>query len=344
MLTYDGFNKCYHDLLRLTMDEPEHVCRPGSSRPTGRGGGQEIRERLAQGFVLRDPRSRLSFAPGRDLSIAYAIAELVWYLTANDSTEWIAYYAPFWRNISDDGTTANSAYGARIFRQWHPRVHGGDVATIQSQWERVREELRRDPETRRAVLQIRSAADGWLADKDVPCTLSLQFFLRDGKLHLVTTMRSSDIILGLPYDVIAFTVFQELMALELGVELGTYTHVSNSLHVYERDFERVRKIIDEDVAACAVERPMPRMTSMPSLESLTLAEAALRRAQSGQEIGRVIDAMQARQSIFDPESCQYWTDWIRVLASHRAGRLSFSTFQRELLESTEWSGYSAFKR
>ena len=32
-----------------------------------------------------------------------------------------------------------------------------------------------------------------------------------------------------------FTCMQILMAMQLGLEIGTYTHIAGSLHLYERD-------------------------------------------------------------------------------------------------------------
>lgn len=335
MKTYSNFTECYKDMLRLTLYESHHVCCPGDNRPAGRGGGQEIRERLCQGFVLSNPLDRLPFVPARDLSMSYAVAELLWYFSGSDLTEWISYYAPFWRNISDDGVTANSAYGARMFRTHHDRVHGDNLHPCESQWDRVVSELRRDPESRRAVIQIRSAADTWLANKDVPCTLALQFFLRDNKLHLVATMRSSDLILGIPYDVIAFTMFQEMMALELNVELGTYMHVSNSMHIYQRDFEMVEKILNADNAAHVV--PMPCMPSLPPTLVLGAIETRLRQADSAQQITAHVDESKKVLN-------RYWADWIAILASNKASRLGLKTLQASLMKSTTYSGYQQFTR
>ena len=74
----------------------------------------------------------------------------------------------------------------------------------------------------------------------VEAAIALQFFIRDDKLQLVANMRSSDLVLGISYDVPAFTFLQELMARELGIEVGTYIHVSNSLHVYEKHFDLIK--------------------------------------------------------------------------------------------------------
>jgi hypothetical protein len=75
--------------------------------------------------------------------------------------------------------------------------------------------------------------------KDIPCTLSIQFFIRDGRLHCVTTMRSNDIWLGLPYDIFCFTCLQRLIAEALKVPTGFYIHQAGSLHLYARNAEKM---------------------------------------------------------------------------------------------------------
>lgn len=85
--------------------------------------------------------------------------------------------------------------------------------------------------------------------KDFPCTFIMIFHIRDNKLCATVEMRSNDIICGLVHDLPSFTLFQYLMFLRLreakysDLELGTYTHIDNSLHVYERDFELVKNRI-----------------------------------------------------------------------------------------------------
>ena len=48
--------------------------------------------------------------------------------------------------------------------------------------------------------------------KDIPCTVSLQFLIRENKLHLFVNMRSNDVFLGLPHDIFCFTMIQEIIA------------------------------------------------------------------------------------------------------------------------------------
>ena len=104
----------------------------------------------------------------------------------------------------------------------------------------VKQLLKNDPSTRQAVIHIKEARN--LIDyptKDLNCTIALQFILRNNKLDLIVTMRSNDVWLGLPYDLFNFTCMQILMAMELGVEIGTYYHNAASLHMYRSDANKI---------------------------------------------------------------------------------------------------------
>ena len=94
--------------------------------------------------------------------------------------------------------------------------------------------LKADPNTRQAVIHIKDASNE--QTKDLPCTLTLQFLIRGGKLNLIANMRSNDIWLGFPYDAFSFTCLQMKMAMELGVEVGFYIHMAGSMHLYKRNF------------------------------------------------------------------------------------------------------------
>lgn len=98
--------------------------------------------------------------------------------------------------------------------------------------------LRLDPTTRQAVATV------WKPDDlvhvgDRPCTVFMQFLIRDNKLELHVTMRSNDVWLGTPYDVFAFTQIQQTVAYALERQVGRYVHNATSLHLYDRDIMKV---------------------------------------------------------------------------------------------------------
>lgn len=337
MNNYKNFTEAYVDLIKQVSDEPEFFSAPR---------GQKIKESLGVRFTIENPRDRLPYVPERKFSVCYVIAELLWYLTGNDSTEWISNYSAMWGKISDDGETANSAYGSRIFKP-HDRI----AATIDdtwTQWEYVKEELKGDPDSRRAVIHIRSPQDSILAKKDVPCTLSLQFFLRNDEVHLVVNMRSSDLILGISYDVPAFTMFQELLASELTRELGRdiglgkYTHISNSLHIYERHFEMADAIVSNKENWSRKTSPMPPVPSVGvprALEVLTMGETAYR------DLDITDDRFTTTRAKYRNElNNDYWFDWMSLLIAHRAGKLGHKDMRDQYIKSTEFKGYHFFDR
>lgn len=190
--------------------------------------GAVVGEFLDAVMHVADPTRNIVTSKIRNMPMRYAVGELAWYLSGSNKVKDIAQYAKKWADISDDGETNNSAYGYRIFHKF-----GFD------QWEYVKGLIRKDPNTRQAVIHIKDASD--TPTKDTPCTVYLQFFLRNNKLNLSVHMRSNDIWMGVPYDMFSFCFLQVKMAMELGVEVGSYTHYAGSLHMYQRDYTSALK-------------------------------------------------------------------------------------------------------
>ena len=96
-------------------------------------------------------------------------------------------------------------------------------------------ELRRNPDTRRAVMNIRDfEIDS--SNADPACLQSIQYLIRDGRLHCKVLMRSNDAAQASFMNAFAFIMLQKKVAGELGVPVGGYTHRANSFHCYERNF------------------------------------------------------------------------------------------------------------
>lgn len=168
----------------------------------------------------------------RGLSPSYLFGELIWYFAGAKDLKFISQFSKFWEKISDDGETCNSAYGYLMKRKFGF-----------NQINKVIELLKKDPSSRRAKININTPNENVIETKDEPCTMFLQFMIRDGKLDCTAVMRSNDIWLGFPYDVAFFTELQKYIARELEVQYGTYTHFAVSMHLYERNIEAVNSIV-----------------------------------------------------------------------------------------------------
>lgn len=186
--------------------------------------GMKVREVIGVSQTLLDPRERFLSCDVRRWPFRSYLAEVLWYLSADNSVSLIKDYLPVWERFSDNGITVNSNYGAH----WHDAVlHCIDL-------------LKKDRDTRRAAFSIYGNDFLTRTSKDVPCTFSVQFFIRNERLHMVVFNRSRDVVRGeCGGDMFAFTVLQELVANELEIDVGNYTAHHGSLHVYEEHFNLI---------------------------------------------------------------------------------------------------------
>lgn len=104
---------------------------------------------------------------------------------------------------------------------------------IEKQIPFVIEELRRNPYSRRAVIDVRDPAD--IGSNEPACLQHIQYFVRDAALHCKVLFRSNDAVKATFMNAFALVMLQKKIADELGIAVGTYTHRANSFHCYEKD-------------------------------------------------------------------------------------------------------------
>lgn len=103
-------------------------------------------------------------------------------------------------------------------------------------------ELRKDPYSRRAVLDLRDPSD--IGSEDPACWQHAQFLIRDDALHCKVLFRSNDACKAAFMNAFAIIMIQKRLADELGVDMGSYTHRANSFHCYERDFDTLDAYVE----------------------------------------------------------------------------------------------------
>lgn len=188
--------------------------------------GDVTHELLDVTIVVSDPADTLPVGTGRKLVVAIGAVEALQLIAGASFPDLTCRVAPKMRTFMDGGTF-HGAYGIRT-RQQIPQA-------IQK--------LRDDPSTRQAVITIWDPAlDNLGGLHDYPCTVMLQFLIRDGSLQLHVTMRSNDVWWGLAYDAFQFTQLQCAMANCLEMAVGPYFHHAVSLHAYERDFGAIQTL------------------------------------------------------------------------------------------------------
>lgn len=273
------------DLMRQAVAQ---LLASGDRPDVSQTRGENV-EALGARLQLNNPRARLSRTESRR-KVPTAVAELAWYLSGSDSA---AAIQPWIHKYSDEAEPDGRVHGA-----YGPRLFGADV---NAQFDRVVEMLRRAPGTRRAVIAIFDRHDNYGdRKKDVPCTCTLQFLCRNNCLHMVTSMRSNDAVLGLPHDVFTFTMLQEVAARELDLELGVYIHQAASFHVYDANLATAESFLAEGWQGTTEMPGMPEGSQRTSLGELVTAEQQLRDGVAFESL--------------DMPGEPYWADLVRVLA------------------------------
>ena len=216
---------------------------------------EQTLEVIGAHLIINQPWRNIITLPDRKLSYPFMVAEAAWMLTGSNDLRMIQPYNNRIAAYSDDGDVLKGAYGPKLIEQL-PYVI---------------ETLKIDPSSRQAVLTIWRERPR--VSKDIPCTIMMQFFVRDTQqvrgrtLDMVVYMRSNDAWWGMPYDIFSFTMIQQYVAQKLNAEIGEYHHMVGSLHLYDKHVIEASKLVAPDLSEIknyAHDRIMP--SAYPAVE------------------------------------------------------------------------------
>ena len=221
-----SFNKLYYKLLELGYYQKinKTTSRIGEVKDLGRVVYQ----------IDKDP-FRLCFLKERKINPFFAYAEFSWLIEGNNLVEPLQYFIKDYNKFSDDDVTLNGAYGYRLINYFEV-----------NQIERAIRELEKNRDSRRVVLSMYSTDDLNKTSKDIPCNTTIYLKIRNNKLDITILNRSNDLYLGVPYNVFIFYMFQVYIARKVNSELGVQTHYTDSLHLYDRNLNDVKKVLDNN--------------------------------------------------------------------------------------------------
>lgn len=244
------FAEAYKNLLDEVYNNYEYQTAPR---------GMNIREILNCAVTIENPYSNLFKNEVRSLPLKYLKKELALYLSGRNDVEGFGEASKFWKKIANADGTINSAYGNLIFKM-------DDTPGKFTQWRWALYSLIQDKDSRQAVMHFNRPRHQYLGVKDFPCTLEMIFHIRNNKLNATTVMRSNDVIKGTTFDIPFFMLVQQMMLNALKkvypeLEMGTYTHLAHSMHLYESDFELVGKMLEKEFVECEA----PRITHAAEL-------------------------------------------------------------------------------
>jgi thymidylate synthase len=205
---------------------------------------------------IEDPSQRWVTSRTPAINPAFALVEVFWIAAGRQDSALPNYWNPALPRFCGAGAEYHGAYGYRL------RQHFGI-----DQLDRIYSALASSPDSRQCVLQIWDStvdlprSDGTPASPDIPCNVFALPKIRRGKLEWMQIIRSNDLFLGVPHNIVQFSALQEMLSGWLGVSPGGYYQLSDSLHVYSKDLAAVRSSVETV--------PGPRSTDSFALDRRT---------------------------------------------------------------------------
>lgn len=216
-------NEAWIDTLKLIIGYGDIV------QPRG-----ELTKEVMSNLVQFNMNYPICYHQNRRLNYAFMARE-AWTITGgSNAVSDIEHYNPHIAQFSDNGISFTGHYGPMFIYQ-----RGYVIET-----------LIEDIHSRRATMTI------WKPNPrssfDYPCTLTLNWLVRNGQLNCFVTMRSSDAWLGLPYDMFVFTCMTLNILNELNlrapktINLGTMYLSLASSHLYEHNLTGAYEVVKDE--------------------------------------------------------------------------------------------------
>lgn len=229
-------------LLKALAQRPRINARTGVATRTIRGG---VSMSVEVGDVLPVPTNRKVFPKS-------AAAEIAWYLQGTQNPSFIMAHAPkLWGKFIDpDNGLITNSYGYRWRRKFgRDQIAAAIVA------------LKKDPSNRQVYVAAWDPMVDGLGNSalNVPCPVGFTFNIQGGELHSTLTLRSSDLFVGLPYDVMGHALLMDVMRQSIDRQLGLgVMHVTMAdAHVYEEHVEMVTESLEVPPPATPPIVPLP---------------------------------------------------------------------------------------
>ena len=227
----ETFNSAYPSVNAYLLSEE---CGPWAPSRDG-----NVKEMLDVKTHIHNPYRRCVGGYGRNINVFFLLAEAMWIALGRKDVDWLVLFNKQMAKYSDDGKSFHAPYGYRI-RHWGNRSEDefvGDNYQAAKGYDQLSDAVRlfsENPNTRQVVISIwNPSLDLGFKTKDIPCNDIVMMKIREGRLITTIANRSNDLHLGLPTNIFQFSFLSEVIAGVLGVKLGTQTHNSQSLHVYD---------------------------------------------------------------------------------------------------------------
>ncbi|MEI8008386.1 MAG: thymidylate synthase [bacterium] len=225
MKKINPFDAEYHKLLR-------HILKNGAKKSDRTGTGTLD----TFGYQMRFDLSNGTFPllTTKKLHLRSIIHESLWFLTGDTNIKYLNdNKVSIWNEWADENGELGPVYGYQ-WRHW-PKPSGGEVDQIKE----VIASIKNNPDSRRHIVSAWNV--GQIEEMALPpCHLLFQFDVTEGRLSLQLYQRSTDVFLGLPFNIASYAILLMMIAQVCELQPGTFIWTGGSNHLYLNHLEQAK--------------------------------------------------------------------------------------------------------
>jgi thymidylate synthase len=236
----------YHDLMR-------HILANGTKKTdrTGTGTisvfGYQMRFNLAEGFPLLTTKK---------VHMKSIVHELLWFIAGDTNIKYLTDNGvKIWDEWADENGDLGPVYG----KQW--RSWAAPNGQVIDQLTNAVNMIKNNPDSRRIIVSAWNPTD--VPNMALPpCHAFFQFFVADGKLSCQLYQRSSDVFLGVPFNIASYALLTHMMAQVCELQVGDFVWTSGDTHLYSNHLEQVELQLTREF------RELPTLKLNPAIKDL----------------------------------------------------------------------------
>jgi thymidylate synthase len=162
--------------------------------------------------------------------------EVLWYLSGDNHIRNLRKHTKIWDAWADEDGNLETAYGYywRHFPSAQKDKEGNWQVTEIDQIQYIIDEIKRNPNSRRLIVTAWEPGNA-IHSKLPPCHYTYAFNVLNNKLNCHLCQRSGDIALGIPFNLAAYAILTQIIAQQVGLEPGIFSHTIIDAHIYIGD-------------------------------------------------------------------------------------------------------------
>lgn len=209
-----------------------HILKEGRSKPTrGVHGiksvfGYQMRFDVRQGYPLLTTKK---------MPFSLLLHELLWFVSGKSNIQYLQDHGiHYWDDFADKDLNLGPVYGVQ-WRRWQS-VDGREVDQLQ--W--AIDQIKTNPNSKAILVSAWNAAE--LDEMRLPpCHTMFQFDVTKGKVRLQLYQRSSDVFLGLPFNIAQYSLLLHMVAHLTGLEARELIISIGNAHLYNNHIEQAKE-------------------------------------------------------------------------------------------------------